>query len=78
VALENGDRLYGMLVDADRGSEEQLSYYVYLFPRQGRNPGDGLVIFRVTTPRYGTTEETLAFQQEFVREFFTSAEERTS
>lgn len=78
VALENGDELYGMLVDAERGHEEQLSYYVYLFPRQGRDPGDGLVIFRVTTPRYGTVEETMTVQQEFVQEVFTAAEEQAS
>jgi len=78
MELANGDQLYGMLVDANKADEHQLSYYLYLFPRQGRSPGDGMVIFRVTTPLYGTTEETLALQQDFVREFFISAEERGS
>jgi hypothetical protein len=35
---------------------------------------DGIVLFKLTTPRYGTSEETLALQADFVRQLFKRAQ----
>ena len=74
MTLENGDVLYGMLVDARKDSTEQLSFYVYLFPGRSRDPSNGLVIYRLTSPLYGSVEQTMALQQAFLRRFFTAAQ----
>jgi hypothetical protein len=74
ITLENGDTLYGMLLDARKDGAEQVAFYVYLFPGRSRDPRDGLVIYRLTSPLYGSVEQTMAVQQEFLRHFFTGAQ----
>lgn len=78
VPLEEGGEIYGLLVEARKDEadlhEEQLSFYFYLFPEGTRSPTDGIVIFKVTSPRYSTTEDTLAVQREFIRHFFKEAQ----
>lgn len=79
VTLGNGGELYGLWIEAtktfagDTEPTEQIAYYFYLFPDNRRRIEDGIVLFKVTTGRYGTTEETLALQAEFVRQLFTQA-----
>lgn len=73
IQLEEGGEIYGLLVEARKEEEEQLSFYFYLFPNHTREPTDGIVIFKVTSPRYESTENTLALQSEFVRHFFKQA-----
>lgn len=75
VAVPVADGMvHGVLVDAEKeavaSSLEQLSFYFYLFSDTHRDPAGGIVMFRVTSPRYGTTEETLAFQGSFIQHFF--------
>ena len=50
---------------------EHIVYYFYLFPDERRNLNDGIVLFKVTTARYGDIEETLELQADFVRQLFT-------
>jgi hypothetical protein len=72
VTLDQGE-LVGMLLEAHQYSKQELAYYVYLFPTRSRTPADGIVIFKVTSPLYGSVEESLALQAGFVRNFFTEA-----
>ena len=53
--------------------EEHVVYYFYLFPDEQRNQADGIVLFKTTSERFGTLEETLAMHEAFVREFFRKA-----
>ena len=77
--LSGGGDIYGLWLHATKkfeGSEqpaEHVVYYFYLFPDEGRDQSDGIVMFKVTSGRYGTVESTLQMQAEFVREFFRTA-----
>ena len=73
IPLQEGGEIYGLFVEARKEEEEQLSFYFYLFPNRTRKPTDGIVIFKVTSPRYESTKKTLALQSEFVRHFFKEA-----
>jgi hypothetical protein len=55
--------------------EEHWAFYFYIFPDQNRMPADGWVMFRITSPPYGTEEETLAVQSSFLRHFFNASQE---
>lgn len=78
IALDGGGDLYGLWLQAKKtlpGAEEpteHIVYYFYLFPDGRRQLGDGIVLFKVTSDRYGTVEETLDLLASFVREFFVS------
>lgn len=71
IPLADEGALYGMLIEAHKDQVDQLSYYLYLFPDRRRDPTDGIVIFRVTSPFYDTLEATMVLQADFVRHFFT-------
>ncbi|HMN28504.1 MAG TPA: exosortase-associated EpsI family protein [Caldilineaceae bacterium] len=79
IALDGGGDLYGLWLEAkkqlpgDDAVTEHIVYYFYLFPDAQRRLNDGIVLFKVTTARYGTIEETLELQASFVRQLFTSA-----
>lgn len=79
IALDGGGDLYGLWLQAKktlpgaREPTEHIVYYFYLFPDERRQLGDGIVLFKVTSDRYGTVEETLDLLAGFVREFFVSA-----
>ena len=79
VALDGGGDLYGLWLEAKKqmpGEEdltEHIVYYFYLFPDISRELSDGIVLFKLTSPRYGTVEETLDLHASFVRQLFTSA-----
>ena len=74
--LNDDGEVYGLWLEAEKlfpeKSEptEHVVYYFYLFPDQERDLSDGIVLFKLTSPRYGTTEETLAMQGDFVRHLF--------
>jgi hypothetical protein len=76
VTLDQGGDLYGLWLEAkklmpgDETVSEHIVYYFYLFPDQQRSLNDGIVLFKVTTARYGTIEETLDLQADFVRKLF--------
>ncbi len=77
--LEGGGEIYGLwlhgkkLFEGDTAPEEHVVYYFYLFPDAERNQADGIVLFKTTSERFGTLEETLQMHEEFVREFFRKA-----
>ena len=84
VTLEDGGDLYGLYLTAHKEvpdpadatrlvNQEHVVFYFYLFPDAGRSLSDGIVLFKLTTGRIGTVEETLAIHEDFVRQFFRSA-----
>ena len=79
TALEEGGEIYGLwlhgqkLFEGDAVPEEHVVYYFYLFPDEQRNQADGIVLFKTTSERFGTLEETLEMHEAFVREFFRKA-----
>ena len=76
VTLDDGSQLYGLWLDADKeveGQDEpvkQIVYYFYLFPNEGRNLSEGIVLFKLTSLEYGSLEETLEMQGDFIRTLF--------
>jgi hypothetical protein len=79
ISLTEGGDVYGLWIEAkkqlpgDDHITEQIAYYFYLFPDERRTLNDGIVLFKVTSARYGTVEETLAIQADFVRQLFARA-----
>ncbi len=80
VKLNDGSALNGLWLEAkkqmpgDAFFTQQVVYYFYLFPNKARNLSDGIVLFKLTSERYGDAEQTLAMQADFVRHLFTSAQ----
>jgi hypothetical protein len=80
IALENGGEIHGLWMEAhkrfpgDSMDAEHIVFYFYLFPNKARELKDGIVLFKLTSGRYGTPEETLAIHTDFVRQLFTSAQ----
>ncbi|MFN8442276.1 MAG: exosortase-associated EpsI family protein [Caldilineaceae bacterium] len=78
--LNGGGEIYGLYLEAQKQLADQSTlaehvvYYFYLFPDDRRNLSDGIVLFKLTSGRYGTVEETLEMQADFVRQFFLSAQ----
>jgi hypothetical protein len=74
--LEDGSELYGLWLDADKEFPDRdtpakhIVYYFYLFPDGERNLADGIVLFKLTSPQYGTLDETLEVQGDFIRALF--------
>lgn len=79
VALDGGGSVYGLYLDARKDvPEEKTTYehvvtYFYLFPNSSRSLADGIVLFKLTSGRVGTIEETLKLHEDFVRGLFKSA-----
>ncbi len=79
IPLTEGN-VQGILVDANKEATEteaaaqHLSFYFYLFPDPSRDPDAGIIMFRTTTPRYGTNEETMALHSDFLAHFFTGGD----
>jgi hypothetical protein len=75
-----GGPLYGLYLDADKqlepgaASANHVVFYFYLFPDAQRDLADGIVLFKLTSGRYGTVEETLEMQADFVRHLFTGVQ----
>jgi hypothetical protein len=77
VTLKDGS-LYALRLSAEKifpqgGQAEHVVLYFYLWPSYARNVGDGMVVLKVTAPIYGTVEETVALEQEFLRLIFSGA-----
>lgn len=77
--LAGGGEIYGLWLHAEKQfpdeatPAEHVVYYFYLFPDAGRSQADGIVLFKLTSARYGSLEETLQMHEEFVRAFFAKA-----
>ncbi len=77
--LDEGGEIYGLWLYGKKQFPDQVAptehvvYYFYLFPDAQRNQADGIVLFKLTSARYGTLEETLALHEEFVRTLFRKA-----
>ncbi len=82
MTLANGGALYGLWLEAkkrmpgDAADTEHIVFYFYLFPNAERRLSDGIVLFKLTSGRYGSVEETLAVHADFVNQFFTDANTR--
>jgi hypothetical protein len=78
--LTQGGEIYGLYLEAQKQTPnsgeklEHVVYYFYLFPDDQRRLSDGIVLFKLTSGRYGSLEETLALHADFVRQFFDSAQ----
>ena len=78
TTLDGGGEVYGLWLDARKEmpegyTAEHVVYYFYLFPDDGRDQSDGIVLFKLTSGRYGDLEQTLAMHEEFTRQFFQAA-----
>ena len=79
VELRDGGEVYGLWLEAEKlfpgrdAPTEHIVYYFYLFPDAQRDLADGIVLFKLTSERYGSIDDTLAMQADFVRELFTQA-----
>jgi Protein of unknown function (DUF3485) len=82
MALADGGEVYGLWLEANKrqpGAEvdtEHIVFYFYLFPSPERRLSDGIVLFKLTSPRYGNVQETLAIHNDFIQQFFTHGEKR--
>lgn len=80
IPLEEGGEVHGLWMEAEKvfpgddKSTEHIVFYFYLFPNRARELKDGIVLFKLTSSRYGSVEETLDMQADFVRQFFVSAQ----
>jgi hypothetical protein len=80
VDLDYGGQIHGLWMEARKqfpGNDkltEQMVYYFYLFPNGARTLDDGIVLVKLTSGRYGDTDETLAVHADFLRNLFTSAQ----
>lgn len=77
IRLDDDGEVYGLWLDANKEVEgqdtpvEHIVFYFYLFPDQSRRLTDGIVLFKLTSSRYGTVEETLEVHADFIRGLFT-------
>jgi hypothetical protein len=58
---------------ANGGDAEHVVLYFYLWPGFARDPDSGIVLVKVTSPVYGTLENTLTLERDLVRQLLTSA-----
>ncbi len=80
IELDNGGKLYGLWLNADKAAtetqpaNEHVVFYFYLFPNDSRRLSDGIVLFKLTSGRQGTLQETLALHADFIRSLFSGAQ----
>lgn len=80
IELDNGGTLYGLWLNAEKGAtetqpaNEHVVFYFYLFPNDSRQLSDGIVLFKLTSGRHGTLQETLALHADFIRSLFSGAQ----
>jgi hypothetical protein len=80
IPLDDGGEVHGLWMDASKlfpgkdDKTEQIVFYFYLFPHASRELKDGIVLFKLTSARYGTMEETLKIHADFVRQLFKRAQ----
>ena len=70
ITLPEGGNLYGLMLDAQKGDVAQRSFYFYLMP-----PDDptGVTLVRLTSPRYGSEDDTIALYRDFLSQLFRKA-----
>ncbi len=70
IALSDGS-VWGLWLSAVKDEAEHRVFYFYLMP-----PDDptGVTLVRITSPPYGTDEETLAVQGDFLRQLLKRAQ----
>ena len=69
IPLQGGS-LRALKVYARKDGWTHLVLYFYIWPRQARDLGEGVVMFKVTAPIWDNEEETLRLEQDFIRQFF--------
>ena len=80
IPLEDGGEVHGLWMEATKvfpgqsAETEHIVFYFYLFPNQSRELKDGIVLFKLTSSRYGSIEETLQLHTDFVRQLFKRAQ----
>lgn len=80
-ALANGGEIHGLWLDAEKKMDEagnmdrHVVSYFYIFPNTDRSLSDGIVLFKLTSNRIGTIEESLLIHEDFIRQFFIKAQE---
>lgn len=79
-ALDNGGELHGLYLDAQKpllddpnDVDRHVVSYFYVFPDKERDLADGIVLFKLTSNRIGTIDESLDLHEDFVQQFFSSA-----
>ncbi len=76
IPLEGGGEIHGLWMDAEKTfagestPTDHIVFYFYLFPDGERKLQDGIVLFKLTSSKYGSLEDTLAIQRDFVRQLF--------
>jgi hypothetical protein len=79
ISLDEGGEIHGLWLEAHKPSvdgatgAEHMVFYFYLFPDSRRDQADGIVLLKLTSPRYSSVEETLAVQRDFLRHLFRNA-----
>ena len=79
ISLDHGGEIHGLWLEAKKHIDDAAAvtehrvFYFYLFPNQQRNQQDGIILFRLTSPEYGSSEDTLAVQADLLRHFFSEA-----
>jgi hypothetical protein len=79
IPLDSGGEIHGLWMRAEKlfpGESvpaEHIVFYFYLFPNRQRNIQDGIVLFKLTSGNFGSVEETLDVQKDFVQNLFIQA-----
>ena len=79
IPLDAGGEIHGLWMKAQKTfpgestPAEHIVFYFYLFPDRQRNLQDGIVLFKLTSGNFGSVEETLDIQRDFVQHLFTEA-----
>lgn len=74
--LPGNGELYALWLDARKpsithsGFDEHVVSYFYIFPNQERVLSDGIVLFKLTSGRNGSIDESLQLHQDFISHFF--------
>lgn len=75
-ALDNNGQIFGLWLDAEKQVDaesdllEHFVSYFYVFPDADRELSDGIVLFKLTSSRFGTLEENLEVHEDFVSSVF--------
>ncbi len=66
LSLPNGGEVTGMWLDANKGDVGHRVFYFYLFPNAERQPGEGIVLVKLTAGTVGDREVTIAQMTDFL------------
>lgn len=78
--LSNNGQIFGLWLDAEKQVDtnttplEHFVSYFYIFPNKDRNLSDGIVLFKLTSSRFGSLEKNLDVHQDFVASVFKGIE----